>query len=111
MGIINPSTLIQISGSEEIRQEAKFNTANQNLAILEFPGWFRENKREPGRRVAFSASDAYNFTDPLFDTGILGPVRIVGTRAQNLIDKHMDSRILQSSSCYLVALQKTRTSS
>ncbi|KAH6949400.1 hypothetical protein BKA56DRAFT_672290 [Ilyonectria sp. MPI-CAGE-AT-0026] len=92
MRIINPSTLIQISGSEEIRQEAKFNNANQNFAILEFPGWFRENKREPGRRVAFSASDAYNFTDPLFDTGILGP-------------------ILRSSSCYLVALQKTRTSS
>lgn len=64
-------------GDESLPQEAEYNSTNQNFAVLEFPIWFRENKPKPGSRVTFSAWDAYNSTDPLFDTGILGPVRIL----------------------------------
>jgi len=46
--------------------------------IVELPQWYREGKPKPeGGRVTFSTWNFYQEDEPLLDSGLLGPVRLV----------------------------------
>ncbi|GAB7354325.1 hypothetical protein MBLNU459_g4839t1 [Dothideomycetes sp. NU459] len=69
----------RLIGDESLPQEARFNQTAQDYAVEEWPSWFEsglngEEVAKPGDRVTFAAWKHYNATDPLFESGLLGPV-------------------------------------
>jgi hypothetical protein len=49
--------------------------------LKEYPEWLKENKPRTSGRVTFTTWKHWHKTDPLMESGLLGPVRIV-TRAR-----------------------------
>ena len=47
------------------------------LAIDHWPQWLLENKPRPSGRIAFTTWKHWSKNDPLFESGLLGPVRVV----------------------------------
>lgn len=66
-----PNRLI---GDEYLSAENKYSGHG---FIEEFPQWFKNNQEKPGERKTFSVWKNYKKTDPLLDSGLLGPVKIV----------------------------------
>lgn len=61
-------------GDEYLPEKYGYDTYGR---IIQFPSWYVSQKEEPDRvRVLFSPWKYYKKTDPLLDSGLLGPVRI-----------------------------------
>lgn len=86
-----PNRLI---GDESLQAEAAYNSTTQNFAVETWPDWFANAERteattesatwgdsratrKPGERVTFAAWKHYNASDPLFESGLLGPVTLI----------------------------------
>lgn len=50
---------------------------DENGFAAKFPDWYLQNKPKPGGRKTFSAWNDFKKTDPLLESGLLGPVRLV----------------------------------
>jgi hypothetical protein len=63
-------------GDEALPIENEYNPRTR--AIVRFPDWYRAGEAKPaGGRVTFSAWRFFNPGDPLVESGLLGPVRIL----------------------------------
>ncbi|KAJ5769218.1 hypothetical protein N7520_003777 [Penicillium odoratum] len=85
-------------GDESLPTEATYNSTTQDFSVESWPDWYADAMnststssrdtwgnavggsskldRKPGNCVAFAAWKHYNSTDPLFESGLLGPVVI-----------------------------------
>ena len=61
-------------GDEHLPKE---NEYDENGFIVKFPHWYLSNEPKPGERITFSAWNNFKKTDPLLESGLLGPVRLV----------------------------------
>ena len=61
-------------GDEHLPKENEYNEIG---LIKKFPDWYLSNKPKPGLRIAFSAWNNFKITDPLLESGLLGPVRMI----------------------------------
>jgi hypothetical protein len=52
--------------------------------IGEIPRWFIEGKPKPGPRVTFATWKHYSKDSPLLESGLLGPVRLIGAALRSL---------------------------
>jgi hypothetical protein len=74
-----PNRLI---GDEQLPAENRYGTGAEH-GILEMPEWYVTGQpKPPGGRVTFATWQFYHKDDPLPDSGLLGPVRIVGAVRQ-----------------------------
>ncbi|MDR1010876.1 MAG: hypothetical protein LBM04_07075 [Opitutaceae bacterium] len=70
-----PNRLI---GDEQLPPENEYNQGFWNHGIKRVPGWFAAGKEKPaGGRVAFLTWEFYGKDDPLLESGLLGPVRLL----------------------------------
>jgi hypothetical protein len=54
--------------------------------VVAIPAWFREGQPKPaGKRAAFATWTMYAPDEPLFPSGLLGPVRLVETRQVDVV--------------------------
>ena len=61
-------------GDEHLPKE---NEYDENGFIIKFPDWYLSDKPKPGERITFSAWNNFKKTDPLLESGLLGPVRLL----------------------------------
>ena len=66
-----PNRLI---GDEYLPEENKYTTNNN---IEKLPDWFIQNEIKLGERTTFSVWKTYKKDDPLLESGLLGPVKLV----------------------------------
>jgi hypothetical protein len=45
--------------------------------ITKLPRWYLDNEPKPGERITFSTWNTFKKTDPLLESGLLGPVRLI----------------------------------
>lgn len=64
----------RIIGDEFLAVE---NQYGKDKFIYKLPEWYVENKIKPGDRTTFSVWHHFEKTDPLLDSGLLGPVRVI----------------------------------
>ena len=71
-----PNRLI---GDEQLPDDSEWTTVSRNFgsAIKRWPQWLSDNKPSPTGRVAFTAWKHLFKDDPLLESGLLGPVRII----------------------------------
>jgi hypothetical protein len=60
-------------------------TPRQTMKVTELPDWYREGRPMPkSDRVTFSTWSFFDADEPLLDSGLLGPVRLVFAEDRNL---------------------------
>jgi hypothetical protein len=72
-----PNRLI---GDEHFPSESTYSVTafDTTGGIAELPDWYREGRpKPPGKRVAFTTWKHYGADDPLLESGLLGPVRLL----------------------------------
>lgn len=75
-----PNRLI---GDEHMPAEYEYHVSafGWNGGIAELPDWYRQGlPKPPGKRVAFTTWKHYTAETPLLESGLLGPVRLLGAR-------------------------------
>lgn len=55
----------------------KENEYDKNGFITQFPDWYVQDKPKPGQRITFSSWNNFKKTDPLLESGLLGPIRLI----------------------------------
>jgi hypothetical protein len=55
----------------------KENDFDKDGLITKFPDWYINNNTKPGQRITFSAWNTFKKSDPLFESGLLGPVCVL----------------------------------
>lgn len=69
-----PNRLI---GDESLPAENAYNSTTENFAVEAWPEWFiNDEPIKDGQRVTFSSWRHYNGSEPLLESGLLGPVEI-----------------------------------
>ncbi len=63
-------------GDEYLPAENKYSSSNYITAL---PDWLVQNKENAGQRISFSSWNNYKKEDPLLESGLLGPVRLLTT--------------------------------
>ncbi|MGY5354132.1 glycosyl hydrolase [Wenyingzhuangia sp. IMCC45467] len=53
------------------------NEYSKDKFIHQLPSWYKENKIKPGNRTTFSVWKNFEKTDPLLESGLLGPVKLI----------------------------------
>jgi hypothetical protein len=53
------------------------NDYDEDDLIKKFPEWYIHNQAKPGQRITFSSWNNFKKTDPLLESGLLGPVRLL----------------------------------
>jgi hypothetical protein len=66
-----PNRLI---GDEQLPVENNYDVQH---FIEQLPDWYVKNQPKPGKRVSFAVWHTYDSTDPLLESGLLGPVRLL----------------------------------
>ncbi len=66
-----PNRLI---GDEQLPVE---NEYSKDRFITKFPEWYIKNQPKPGKRISFSVWHNFEKTDPLLESGLLGPVKLI----------------------------------
>jgi hypothetical protein len=69
-----PNRLI---GDDKLPSDCEWTTQEWGEVLREVPQWLLENKPQPTGRVTFSTWKHWSKDDPLLESGLLGPVRIV----------------------------------
>ena len=64
----------RLIGDENLPVE---NEYSKDRFILKLPEWYRKNLPKPGGRITFSVWHNLEKTDPLLESGLLGPVRLI----------------------------------
>ncbi|MFD0991107.1 glycosyl hydrolase [Mariniflexile jejuense] len=64
----------RLIGDEYLAVENEFS---KDKFIHQLPKWYKENKIKPGDRTTFSVWKNFEKTDPLLESGLLGPVRMI----------------------------------
>jgi len=66
----------RLIGDEELPPENEYDSRTR--AILRLPDWFKEGKpKPPGGRTTFATWHYYAKGDPLVESGLIGPVRLL----------------------------------
>jgi hypothetical protein len=55
----------------------KENDYDKDGLITKLPDWYMNNKTKQGQRISFSTWNNFKKEDPLLESGLLGPVRII----------------------------------
>jgi hypothetical protein len=63
----------RLIGDEWLPVENKYS---EHKFIEGFPEWFVNNEKKPGERKAFSVWHSFEKTEPLLESGLLGPVKL-----------------------------------
>lgn len=67
----------RLIGDEQLPPENRYGTGAEH-GILQMPEWYSNGRpKPPGGRVTFATWQFYRKDDPLVDSGLLGPVRVV----------------------------------
>lgn len=53
------------------------NEYSEHGFIEKFPDWYVNNQPKPGKRKTFAVWKNFNHTDPLLESGLMGPVRLI----------------------------------
>ena len=53
------------------------NNYDSDGLISRLPDWYVHNKKKEGQRISFSTWNTFKKTDPLLESGLLGPVRLI----------------------------------
>jgi hypothetical protein len=53
------------------------NPYSEHGFIEQFPEWYTKNQPKPGKRKTFAVWKNFKATDPLLESGLLGPVRLI----------------------------------
>jgi len=69
-----PNRLI---GDEQLPSDCEWTNQHWGEVLREYPQWLLENKPRPSGRVTFTTWKHWSKDDPLMESGLLGPVRIV----------------------------------
>jgi hypothetical protein len=64
----------RMTGDENLPPE---NEYNQDGTIVTLPDWYTGNLPKPGERKTFTVRKCVSKDDPLFDSGLLGPVKLI----------------------------------
>jgi hypothetical protein len=69
-----PNRLI---GDEQLASDCEWAQQHWGQALARYPQWLLENKPSPAGRIAFTTWKHWSKDDPLLESGLLGPVRIL----------------------------------
>lgn len=69
-----PNRLI---GDEQLPDDCQWSKQRWGEVLSKFPDWLLQNKPRPSERLTFTTWKHWRKDDPLLDSGLLGPVRIV----------------------------------
>jgi hypothetical protein len=69
-----PNRLI---GDEQLPVENEYNTSPSDHGIKHTPEWFSAGHPKPGERITFLTWHFFDRDDPLIESGLLGPVRLL----------------------------------
>ena len=69
--------LVESPNEADTRLPFRIIQNDENGFIVKFPHWYLSNEPKPGERITFSAWNNFKKTDPLLESGLLGPVRLV----------------------------------
>jgi hypothetical protein len=61
-------------GDEYLPEEDRYD---QNDFVVMLPDWYTSNREKQGERITFSVWNNFRKTDPLLESGLLGPVRLI----------------------------------
>lgn len=64
----------RLVGDEYLPAEHEYS---KDHFIKKLPEWYVNNKPKPGERVTFSVWKNFDKSDPLLESGLLGPVRLL----------------------------------
>jgi hypothetical protein len=67
----------RIIGDEHLPAENEYNTRPSDSSIKRTPDWFAEGREKPGERITFQTWRFFTKDDPLLESGLLGPVRLL----------------------------------
>ncbi len=76
-----PNRLI---GDEKLPEDSERNTPG---GLKKWPAWLLEGKPSPTGRLTFTTWKHWNKDDPLLESGLLGPVRLIPAALKTLITK------------------------
>jgi hypothetical protein len=69
-----PNRLI---GDEQLASDCEWVPEHWGQVLGRYPQWLLENKPSPAGRIAFTTWKHWSKDDPLLESGLLGPVRII----------------------------------
>lgn len=69
-----PNRLI---GDEQLPVENEYNAGPSDRSIKRTPDWFTRGVEKPGERITFQTWQFFDKDDPLTESGLLGPVRLL----------------------------------
>ena len=69
-----PNRLI---GDEQLPSDREWTHHEWGEVLARYPQWLLENKPSPARRITFTTWKHWTKDDPLMESGLLGPVRII----------------------------------
>jgi hypothetical protein len=69
-----PNRLI---GDENLPPDCEWKAQERGQVLSRYPQWLLENKPQPSGRVTFTTWKHWSKDDPLLESGLLGPVRIL----------------------------------
>lgn len=67
----------RLIGDEQLPDDCEWQPQSGGEVLARYPDWLLENKPRPTRRVAFTVWKHWTRNDPLMESGLLGPVRIL----------------------------------
>jgi hypothetical protein len=76
-----PNRLI---GDDHLPPDCEWTKQHWGDVLREYPQWLVDNKPQPTGRVTFTAWKHWTKDDPLLESGLLGPVRIVARARADL---------------------------
>ena len=67
----------RLIGDEQLPDDCEWKPHSGTEVLAQYPQWLLDNKPRPTSRVAFTVWKHWTKDDPLMESGLLGPVRIV----------------------------------
>jgi hypothetical protein len=67
----------RLIGDEQLPDDCEWRPQSGSEVLARYPQWLLDNKPRPTERIAFPVWKHWTKDDPLMESGLLGPVRII----------------------------------